>query len=255
MNDMGLMIGRSLRTALRRPVAMIAIIATGLLFLLIYPAALSGVSRLRGYHGDFLGFVLPVSILSAAISGAGYAGQALARDIKSGYFSRLLLTPTRRLALVWGPVVVGALLVVAQTLLILLVACLIGLRPATGFLGVAALVGFAFLWGVAFAGYTVVVALLSQSPAATQVATFAFFPLIFLSSTFVPREPIAVGWLKTAAALNPTTYVLEAMQALLLEGWQWRPLLMGLLVVLGLAVLTGSLALRAARHAARSMHL
>jgi len=79
----------------------------------------------------------------------------------------------------------------------------------------------------------------------------AFFPLIFLSATFVPLEFIQSGWLKVAATINPTTYVFEAMRSLLLDGWQFRPLAIGLAVVLGLATLTGGLALYEARRATR----
>lgn len=251
MNDIGLIIWRSLRGALRQPAAVIPSIAISVFFLFIYNAGLSSVAQLPGFQGDYLGFILPVSIVSAAVSGAGYAGQALIRDIESGYFTKLLLTPTRRLALVWGPMVAGALLLVAQVVLILLVASLMGLHAATGLLGMAAVVGFAFLWGMAFAGYAVLVALRSKSSAATEAATFAFFPLIFLSTTFVPQELITAGWLKVAASLNPTTYVFEAMRALLMKGWEARPLLVGLAVTLGLATLTGGLALWQARRATR----
>jgi ABC-type multidrug transport system permease subunit len=48
------------------------------------------------------------------------------------------------------------------------------------------------------------------------------------------------------AKFNPTTYVFDAMRALLIEGWEAEPLLIGLAVVLGFATLTGGLALRAA---------
>ena len=52
--------------------------------------------------------------MSAAVGGAGLAGQTLIRDIDNGYFTKLLLTPTRRLALIWGPMVAGAMMLVAQ---------------------------------------------------------------------------------------------------------------------------------------------
>ena len=106
---------------------------------------------------------------------------------------------------------------------------------------------FAFLWGMAFAGYAVAVALKTKNGAAAQAATFAFFPLIFLSTTFVPKEYITATWLKWAATVNPTTYVYDAMRSLLIDGWQARPLLIGAGVMLAFATLTGVLALWQAR--------
>jgi ABC-2 type transport system permease protein len=185
------------------------------------------------------------------VGGAGSAGQALVRDIESGYFTKLLLTPAKRLAIIWGPMVAGATLLVVQVVLIILLGLVLGLKSASGFAGLLVILLFAFLWGMAFAGYAVFIALRTRNGAATEAATLAFFPLIFLSETFVPKEFITAGWLKVAATINPTTYVFRAMRSLLLEGWQARPLLIGFTVTMAFATLTGILALRAARRSTR----
>jgi len=251
MKDILLTIVRSLRNTLRVPAAVIPSIAISVFFLIVYNSGLSSVSNLPGFTGSYLGFILPVSIVSAAVGGAGFAGQSIIRDLESGYFVKLLLTPARRLALIWGPMFAGAIILVVQVLLIVTLGLIMGLESASGLAGLVAVVFFAFLWGMAFAGYAVFVALRTKNAAAAQAATFAFFPLIFLSTTFVPKEFISAGWLKVAATINPTTYVFDAMRSLLLNGWEARPLLLGLAVVLGLATLTGSLALVQARKATR----
>jgi ABC-2 type transport system permease protein len=252
MTDIGLLVWRALVTALRVPAAIIPTIAISVFFLFVYNSGLSSVAELPGFQGSYLGFILPVSIVSAAVSGAGLAGQALIRDIEAGYFTKVLLTPASRLAIVWGPMIASAILLVAQVLAILLLGLLLGLEPATGWLGLLAVVGYAFLWGMAFAGYAAFMALRTKNSAAAQAATFAFFPLIFLSATFVPLEYIEAEWLRVAATVNPTTYVFDAMRALLNEGWRTEPLLVGLAVTLAFATLTGGLALREARRATRS---
>jgi ABC-2 type transport system permease protein len=143
----------------------------------------------------------------------------------------------------------GAVVLVVQVILIVLLGLILGLDPASGFAGLVLVVFFAFLWGMGFAGYAAFMALRTKNAAAAQAATFAFFPLIFLSSTFVPREFIEVRWLKIAATVNPTTYVFEAMRSLLLTGWEAKPVFTGLAVVLGFSTLTGVLALIEARRA------
>ncbi len=235
MNDIVLNVRRSLVTSLRVPAAIIPNVAISVFFLFVYNAGLGSVGELPGFPGPYLGFILPVAIISAAIGGAGSAGQALVRDIESGYFTKLLLTPARRLALVWGPMVAGAVILIVQVALVLALAMLLGLHTKTGALGLLAVIGFAFLWGMAFAGYAVFIALLTKNAAAAQAATLAFFPLIFLSTTFVPKEYITATWLRWAATINPTTYVFEAMRALFNKGWEWRPLVVGLAVTLAFA--------------------
>ena len=249
MNDFVIMIGRSLKGYLRQPAAIIPSFAISVFFLFVYNSGLGSVSQLPGFKGSYLAFIIPVSIASGAVGGAGLAGQALIRDMESGYFTKLLLTPTRRLAIIWGPMVAGAVILVAQVLLILALGLLMGLDSATGVAGLVLVVAYAFLWGMAFAGFSVFVALRSRNAAATQSATLIFFPLIFLSTTFVPMEYISSEWLKVAAVINPTTYVFEAMRALLIDGWEVDRLLIGLAVVFAFASATGVLALWQARKA------
>jgi ABC-2 type transport system permease protein len=249
MNDFAIMIGRSLKGYLRQPAAIIPSFAISVFFLFVYNSGLGSVSQLPGFKGSYLAFIIPVSIASGAVGGAGLAGQALIRDMESGYFTKLLLTPTRRLAIIWGPMVAGAVILVAQVLLILALGLLMGLDSATGVAGLVLVVAYAFLWGMAFAGFSVFVALRTRNAAATQSATLIFFPLIFLSTTFVPMEYISSEWLKVAAVINPTTYVFEAMRALLIDGWEVDRLLIGLAVVFAFASATGVLALWQARKA------
>ena len=251
MNDIVLQIFRSLRNTLRQPAAVIPNIAISLFFLFVYNSGLSSVASIPGFKGSYLAFILPVSIVSAAIGGAGLSGQSIIRDLESGYFVKMLLTPAKRLGLVWGPMFAGAVVLVVQVVLIVMVGLLLGLDSATGALGLIMVVFFAFLWGMAFAGYAAFMALRTRNAAAAQAATFAFFPLIFLSSTFVPKEFITVQWLKVAAVVNPTTYVFDAMHALLIDGWEPKPIFIGLAVMFGFATLTGALALAAAKQATR----
>lgn len=251
MQDIILLIKRSLLNALRTPAATIPNIAISVFFLFVYNAGLSKISQIPGFHGSYLGFILPVSIVTAAVGGAGSAGQALIRDIESGYFTKLLLTPAKRLALIWGPMFAGAIVLVTQVILITTLGLILGLKPVAGYASLLLVVLLAFIWGMAFAGYSVFMALKTKNAAATQSATFAFFPLLFLSTTFVPKEFITVGWLKVAATINPTTYVYDAMRSLLLNGWELRPLLLGFGIILALATATGLAALTQARRSTR----
>jgi ABC-2 type transport system permease protein len=135
--------------------------------------------------------------------------------------------------------------------LVMLLALAMGLDVASGPLGFALVVVLAFLWGMAFAGYAAFIALRTKNAAAAQAATFAFFPLIFLSYTFVPEEYVTATWLRAAATVNPTTYVFDAMRSLLNTGWDTVSILVGFAVTFGFATLTGAIALWAARRATR----
>ena len=225
---------RALTVNLRVPVSVVIPLVISLFFLFIYQGQL-GKAASSFLQGSYLGFILPLSVISAAFSGAGLAGQTLVRDLETGYFDKLLLTPINRWALLLGPMLAAASVLVVQTVLLVGVALLMGLHPATGALGLLALLGYTLLVGLGFGGFTVGVALMSGNAAATESATFLFFPLSFLTATFVPLK-LLEGWLGVAARLNPITYILEASRSLINTGWQAHALFAGALASGGMFV-------------------
>jgi len=238
---------RTLVTIFRTPESILPPIGISLFFLVIYESTLGRAAGfLPNIGGSYLGFILPLSIISSSLSGAGIAAQNLVRDIERGYFDKLLLTPISRTALLFGPILAGAVILGIQATLVLSVGLLMGLEPTTGLPGVLTLIGLAVLLGTGFAGFTVSAALGSGNAAATQGASFVFFPMTFLAPTFVPIE-LLDGWLKTAASLNPITYVLQAMRALLNTGWDGELILQAVIACLVLAALMYSLAVLALR--------
>ena len=45
----------------------------------------------------------------------------------------------------------------------------------------------------------------------------------------MPEDQLS-GWFKVAVKINPVTYVMEAMRAMTLEGWDWPTILTGVWV-------------------------
>jgi len=239
---------RNLVTIFRTPVALVPPLVISIFFLVIYESTLGKAANfIPNLSGNsYLGFILPLSIVSSSLSGSGIAAQNMVRDIESGYFDKLLLTPVSRAALLLGPILAGAVILGIQATVVIAFALLLGLESATGFAGLAAVVGLSILLGTGFAGFTVSAALGSGSAAATQGASFLFFPLTFLTASFVPLE-LLDGWLQTAAKINPITYVLEAMRGLLNTGWDSAALTQGIAACLILGVAMYTLAVFALR--------
>ncbi len=140
--------------------------------------------------------------------------------------------PISKWAIILAPIVVGAVRVLLQATLIMTLGNLIGADPATGISGYFVVLGMAFFWGMGFAGYSVAAGVRSGSSQGAQAATYAL-----------------KGWLETAAAYNPTTYVLEGMRAIMIEGWVSDLILKGFLVAGGFAFITLTFAVLSARRA------
>ena len=103
------------------------------------------------------------------------------------------------------------------------------------------------LWAVVFTGFMQLVALKTRSAAATNSAGLIFFPLLFLTPNFVPRD-LLTRPMEIAATLNPVTYVMEALRSIVLEDLEWGTILPGFGVVMALGVLALALNVRVIRN-------
>ena len=57
------------------------------------------------------------------------------------------------------------------------------------------------------------------SPAAVNASFVIFFPAFFLSDAIMPKQALT-GWFATIATYNPVTYVINALRALIVTGWE-----------------------------------
>src|ERR687898_859936 len=112
-----------------------------------------------------------------------------------------------------------------------------------GLVGFLLLVGLTALWAVVFTGFMQLIALKTRSAAATNSAGLVFFPLLFLTPNFVPRD-LLTRPMEIAATLNPVTYVMEALRSLVLEDLDWGTILPGFAVVAVLGVIVIALNVR-----------
>jgi ABC-2 type transport system permease protein len=229
---------RGLREALRQPDALFMTMFIPLFFLVvntgqaaeIFPSESTDFLKGQGYAA----FQLPITLLLAA--SFGMAALFLVEEIEGGYFDKLRAIPVPRYAIVLGRLVSeGAKGIVLSTVIVLL-ALPFGITIASGPLGFVLLVLLSTLWGVVYAGFMQLIALKTRSAAATNSGGLIFFPLLFLTPNFVPRDLLTEP-MEVAATVNPVTYLMEALRSLILDDLDWGKILPGFGVVLALGVL------------------
>ena len=223
---------RALREAWRTPEALLPTLFIPLFFLVvnvgqaarIFPSKSTAFLHGQGYGA----FQLPSSLLLAASFGS--AALFLVEDIEGGYFDKLRATPIPRTAIVLGRLISEGVkgLFIATALVLLGLA--FGITIASGVIGFVLLIALAALWAVVFSGFMQLIALKTRSAAATNSAGLIFFPLLFLTPNFVPRD-LLTRPMEIAATFNPVTYVMEALRSLILEDLDWGGILPGFAVV------------------------
>jgi ABC-2 type transport system permease protein len=129
---------------------------------------------------------------------------------------------------------------------IVLVGLIVGSGLKAGVGGGIVLLLMAAAFSLSYTGFAVALALKTGSSQAVQLSFLLFFPLLFLSPAFAPKE-IFSGWLEFLATINPVTYILEGSRSLVLDGWDADRLLKAFGSIAGFAVVTGTLTVWAYR--------
>lgn len=222
-----------------------------LIFPLIFPLLLfaingSALGAARKIHGfpdvSYRDFALAIPFVQGALFVAVSAGTDLARDIESGFFNRLALTPLRGSALLAGQLGGAVVVACVQSLVYLAVGLASGVGVASGFLGALVLLALSIVIAFGFAGLGALLALRFGTGEAVQ----GFFPLlfvtIFLSSSNLPRNLIKTDWFREVATYNPVSYLIEGVRSLIITGWDGEALALGFGFALALCVITLSFA-------------
>ncbi len=223
---------RAMREALRTPDALIPTLFIPLFFLVvnvgqaakIFPGKTTAFLHGQGYGA----FQLPITLLLAA--SFGMAALFLVEEIEGGYFDKLRATPIARSSIVIGRLIAEFFKAFLVALAIVVLGIIFGITIASGVGGCLLLILLTAFWAVVYTGFMQLIALKTRSAAATNSGSLIFFPLLFLTPNFVPRDMLTRP-MEIAATLNPVTYVMETMRTLILEEWNWARIWPGFLVV------------------------
>src|SRR5579859_4000682 len=249
MTEVLLLGRRAVREVVRYPEATIPTLFIPLFFLVVNIGQVSKTfpSSTPFLHGQgYAAFQLPVSLMFAVATAT--SGLALVTEIDLGYFDKLLVAPIRRSSIIFGRLTADLVRGIATATLVLLVGMALGARIETGVLGAVVIVLLAAGFGVAYAGFGLLVALRTRNVQATQSSFLLFFPLLFLTPNFVPFDRLSPA-METLARINPVSYVIVGLRSLVIDGWKLGELAVavGVIVAMG-AILTGLSLLAIARY-------
>jgi ABC-2 type transport system permease protein len=203
---------------------------------------------LPGFPTDsFLAFALAVPFIQGALFSTMNAGTDLARDIQTGFVNRLSLTALRDWALLVGQLAGIVVLGVVQVLFYVAVGLAVGVEFASGPLGIAVLLVYGAVVSLSFGALGAWLAFRTGSGETIQALFPVLFVFLFISSMNAPRDLIDVDWFRTAATLNPVSYMIECVRSLIITGWDWQALALGFAFVILLGLVSLALASRALR--------
>jgi ABC-2 type transport system permease protein len=233
------------RTA-RQPANVVFPLIFPMLLLAVNAGGLEAETHLPGFPTDsFLAFALAVPFVQGALLATVNANVEFARDIQTGFLNRLALTPVRGIVLLVGQL--GGLVTIAllQAVFYLAVGLAFGVRLESGIGGAAVLLLLSAVIALGFAGMGTWAALRTGSTEAVQSLFPVFFVFLFISSMNIPRNLIETDWFRWVTTVNPVSYLIESVRALVIEGWNWEAIGLGFAFAGGLSVLGFALATHA----------
>ena len=244
---------RSVLRTLRQPAQIVPPVVFPLFLLAINSSGLDAATKIPGFPSDsYVDFAMAFAFMQGALFSMMNAGTDLARDVESGFLSRLALTPMRRAALLIGQLAGVMVVSFLAGVIYLVVGWIAGVSIAAGAGGVAVLFALALLISLAFASLGAFVGLRFGSAEAVQGFFPLFFVLLFLSSASLPRELIEQDWFRTVATWNPVSYLVEGIRSLFVFGWDGQALGLGfgiaaLIAAVGVAGAASALHVRVVR--------
>jgi ABC-2 type transport system permease protein len=239
VEQIGAIARRSILRTFRQRALLIFPLIFPLILFAINGSALGAATRIPGFPPvSYRAFALAIPFMQGALFVSVTAGVDLARDIETGFFNRLSLTPLRGIALLLGQL--GGAFVVAcvQSVVYLAVGVASGVGIASGVGGALVLLVLSTLIAFGFAGLGTLVALRFGNGEAVQAIFPLFFVTLFLSSMALPRNLIKTPWFHDVATYNPVSYLIEGVRSLIITGWDGQALALGFGFAAALAVIS-----------------
>ena len=244
MSSAGGIARRSLRNIRRLPSAFLPALLMPVFQVISFTGTYRGVTDIPGFPTDrSANWFLPLAV----VMGCSFAGMGLGfatiRDIESGFYDRLRMSPAPRRSLLLGGLASALVRASLAIVIVTAVGIALGARFTGGLLGALCLVAAGL--GIATVGTFWALGLvyrLRDMRAAALMQLTLFFGL-FLTEAQTPLE-VMTGWLHDVARVNPLNNVLRLARVGFVGDASWSEAWPGLLTLVVMSALAAWFARR-----------
>ena len=165
----------------------------------------------------YLDFMTPGILAQSVLFIAIFYGVGLIWERDLGITNKFLVSPAPRAALVLGKALSAGIRSLPQALIIFVLALVLGVRMNWSPAALAGVLAVVFLGAALFSVFSLIIACLVKTRerfmGMGQVLTM---PLFFASNAIYPIS-IMPGWLQVISRLNPLSYEVDALRALMIK--------------------------------------
>ncbi|HEY9854228.1 MAG TPA: ABC transporter permease [Stenomitos sp.] len=177
--------------------------------------------RLRGIPTggmSYLAFMAPGILAQSVLFVAIFYGIIVIWERDLGLLQKQLVTPAARSALVLGKGLSAGIRGIAQAVIVYAIALLMGIPLQFSPWAIVLVLVFVVLGSALFSTFSLVIACLMKTRERFMgIGQVLTMPMFFASNAIYPLAMMP-GWLRAIAAVNPLSYEVDALRALMVQG-------------------------------------
>jgi len=190
------------------------------LWLLIFGEVFSGIRANLAPPGfTYLQYIAPGILAQSVLFIAIFYGITVVWERDVGLLTKLMSTPSSRTSIIVGKALASGVRGIFQAIVIFALALILGVTINLNPLNIFGVVVVTMLFAMCFSCLSMFIAsLLRTRERMMGIGQAITIPLFFASSAIYPIS-LMPTWLKAVAVVNPLTYVVDALRAMLLPGY------------------------------------
>ena len=188
------------------------------LWLLVFGQVFTQIRAIPTGNVRYLDFMAPGILAQSVLFIAIFYGIAIIWERDLGIIHKFLASPTPRAALVLGKALSAGVRALSQAIIIYILALLLGVKVNWSPLALLGVMLIVFLGAGFFSTFSLIIACLVKTRERFMgIGQVLTMPLFFASNAIYPIS-IMPGWLQVISHINPLTYEVDALRALMLAG-------------------------------------
>ena len=188
------------------------------LWLTVFGQVLTHVRGINTGRVGYLAFITPGILAQSVLFSAIFYGIAVIWERDLGVVHKLLVSPARRISLVFGKAISAGFRGLLQAGVIYLLALVMHIAIRAEPLAILGVLVGVLLGSALFSTFSLIVACIVKTRERFMgIGQLLTMPMFFASNAIYPLD-LMPGWLRVIAQINPLTYLVDALRGLMIAG-------------------------------------
>lgn len=188
------------------------------LWLLVFGVTFNGIKALPTGNFSYIQFITPGILAQSVLFIAIFYGITVVWERDVGIITKLLSTPSSRSSIVLGKSLSASLRGIFQAIMIFALALALGVNIRLDPIDIMGVFAVVILFAMCFSSLSMLLAsFMKTRDRMMGIGQALTMPLFFASNAIYPISVMPV-WLQYISVVNPLSYVVDAMRAMLLSG-------------------------------------